>query len=661
MEKSKKTSGRSASLRRSEASSHSESFHPSEKPPFFIIIVLVSLAIVSLNVIIYAPSLNYDFLHYDDPIYVSENIEVARGLTEQGVLWAFTTGRAANWHPLTWLSHMLDVQLYGMTAARHHLTNMALHIANSLLLFWLLFRTTRRRPQSAVVALLFAVHPLHVESVAWIAERKDVLSALFWMLTFHAYVSYVRRPLHRHRLAVFSIFLLGLMAKPMLATLPFILLLFDIWPLHRVSLKAGQRKVWLQLFLEKIPLFSLSVLSSIVTIVAQWRGGAVQNLEMLSLSQRAANAVVSYVMYLVQMLWPMNLIAYYSYEPPSLGLVAISVLILASISALAIQFAKRYPCILVGWMWYLFTLLPVIGLIQVGEQSRADRYTYIPLIGIFILVAWGVSQLFTFRRYRGIVLGIAAGILVCSLTILARRQVYYWESDFSLWQHAVQEMPRNHFARINLGTALFVRGDWTAAVDQYREALLLRPNSAEACNGLGIVLSKKGLLSEAERSYREALRIKPNFAEAHANMGALLGTLGKYEDAISEFQAALKLDPQKAEIHYNLGFALAKQDKVDEAIAHYNKALEIKPSYAEAHTELGNILFIKVDLAGAIEHYSKSLEINPDLSNTHINLGLALMNQKRLAEAIFHFNEALRIQPNSMEAQKYLEMALQQQ
>jgi protein O-mannosyl-transferase len=661
MDKSRKPSGRAASPRGSETSSHSESFHPSDKPPSFLIIVLVLLTIVALNVIIYAPSLNYDFLHYDDPIYVSENIEVARGLTGHGVLWAFTTGLSANWHPLTWLSHMLDVQFYGMIAERHHLTNMLLHIANSLLLFWLVFRTTRLWRRSAVVALLFAVHPLHVESVVWIAERKDVLSALFWMLTFHTYVSYVRRPLLRHRLTVFLIFLLGLMAKPMLVTLPFILLLFDIWPLHRVSLKAGQRKVWLQLFLEKIPLFSLSVISSVVTIIAQWRGGAVQNLEMLSLSQRVANAVVSYVLYLVQMVWPRNLIAYYAYEPPSLWLLAISVLVLASISVSAILLARRYPYLLVGWIWYLVTLLPVIGLIQVGEQSRADRYTYVPLIGIFILVAWGVSHLVAIRRYRGIELGIAAGILICILTILARRQVRYWESDLSLWEHAVQEMPRNYFARTNLGTAFVTRGDLDAAIDQYTEALRLKPNSASTCNGLGIVLSKKGLLSEAERYYGEALRINPNFAEARANLGTVLGTLGKNEDAISEFLAALKLDPQKAEIHYNLGFAYAKLDKMDEAVAYYNKALELKPSYAEAHVELGNILFIKGELAGAIEHYSKSLAINPDLWNAHINLGLALMNQKRLAEAIFHFKEALRTNPDSMEAQKYLEMAMKQQ
>ncbi len=661
MNKRKIPSSRAANLRRSEASSHSVSCQPSKKPPSFIVIFLVLLTIVVLNVIVYAPSLNYDFLHYDDPIYVSENIEVSRGLTGHGVLWAFTTGLSANWHPLTWLSHMLDVQFYGMVAERHHFTNMLLHIVNSLLLFWLLFRTTRRWSQSAVVALLFAVHPLHVESVAWIAERKDVLSALFWMLAFHAYVSYVRRPLHRRRLIVFLIFLLGLMAKPMLVTLPFILLLFDIWPLHRVSLKAGQRKVWLQLFIEKIPLFSLSVISSIVTIIAQWRGGAVQNLEMLPFSQRAANAVVSYVLYLVQMLWPRHLIAYYSYEPPSWGLVAISVLILASLSALAIRFAKRCPCLLVGWMWYLFTLLPVIGLIQVGEQSRADRYTYVPLIGIFILVAWGVSQLVAIRRYRGIELGIAAGILICVLAILARKQVRYWENDFSLWEHAVQEMPRNFFARTNLGSALVVRGDLAAAMDQYREALRLKPNSAETYHGMGIVLYKKGLLSEAAHYYGEALRLKPNFAEAHANRGIILGTLGKNEEAVSEFLVALNLDPQKAEIHYNLGFALAKQGKMDEAVAHYNRALEIKPSYAEALTELGGALFLKGELSNAIEHYRKSLEINPDLSNTHINLGLALMDQQRYTEAILHFNEALRIHPDSIEAQQHLKTALKQQ
>jgi protein O-mannosyl-transferase len=662
MGKSRKPVSRTANRRKPETPSHPEVVSSSEKPFSLKSTVLVLLALVALNLIIYAPSLHFGFLHYDDSIYVSENVEVAQGFTWHGLLWAFNLGYAANWHPLTWLSHMLDVQLYGMVAERHHLTSILLHIANSLLLFWLLCRTTRAWRRSAVVALLFAVHPLHVESVAWIAERKDVLSTLFWMLTFHAYVSYTRRPLHRYRLAVLLIFSLGLMAKPMLVTLPLVLLLFDIWPLGRVSLNAGQGRIWLKLLLEKIPLLALSAISSILTVIAQWRGGAVQNFEMLPFSQRAANAVVAYVMYIVQMLWPRNLIAYYFYEPPSVPLVVVSVLILASISALTIYFAKRFPYFLSGWIWYLCALLPVIGLIQVGEQSRADRYTYVPLIGLFIIAAWGIPKLLKDRRLLNIAVGIAAGVLICVFAALARNQVAYWENDLILWDHAVQSAPRNCFARTNLGTAFATRGDLEAAIDQYAEALRIKPNSAETHNGLGMVLSKKGLWRESEIHYAEAIRIKPRFAEAHGNMGILLeAVLGKSEEAISEFEAALKIDPQKAEIRYDLGLSLAGQGKMDEAIAQYKKALEIKPSYAEAHTELGNALFLKGELSNAIGHYNKALEINPELANTHSNLGLALMTQKRFPEAIFHFNEALRINPNSIQAQRNLELAMKSQ
>jgi protein O-mannosyl-transferase len=661
MGKSRKPAGREASQRKSEMPSRLEASLSSKSPFLFRNVVFVLLALVVFNFIIYAPSLHHGFLHYDDPIYVSENVEVAQGVTWHGLLWACNLGYAANWHPLTWLSHMLDVQLYGMAAERHHLTSILLHIANSLLLFWLLCRTTRAWRRSAVVALLFAVHPLHVESVAWIAERKDVLSALFWMLTFHAYVSYVRRPLHRRRLAILVIFALGLMAKPMLVTLPFVLLLFDIWPLGRLSLNAGQRQVWLQLVLEKIPLFALSVISSIVTVIAQWRGGAVQKLEMLSFGMRAANAAVSYVLYIVQMLWPRNLIAYYFYEPPSVPLVVVSVAILASVSALAIHYAKRHPYLLVGWAWYLCALLPVIGLIQVGQQSRADRYTYLPLIGLFIAAAWGIPKLLKDRHGPNIAVGIATGVLICGFTALARNQVGYWENDFALWEHAVQSEPRNCFARTNLGTALAAHGDLDAAIDQYTEALRIKPNSAETHNGLGLALFKKGLWREAMLHFAEALRINPRSVEAHGNMGTVLGTLGKNEEAISEFLAALKINPQNAEMHYDLGLSLAGQGKTDEAVAQYTKALELKPLYAEAHTELGNALLVKGEVNNAIEYYSKALEINPGLSNAHINLGLALMHQKRFTEAISHFSEALRINPNSIEAQRYREAALKNQ
>jgi protein O-mannosyl-transferase len=658
MGKGGKPIGRAASRPKSETASHPADFLSSEKPPSLKIIVLVLLALVALNLIIYTPSLHYGFLHYDDPAYVSENVEVSQGFTRHGVLWAFNIGYSANWHPLAWFSHMLDVQFYGMAAQRHHLTNILLHIANSLLLFWLLYRTTRAWRRSAVVALLFAVHPLHVESVAWIAERKDVLSTLFWMLTLHTYVSYVRRPSLSRRLAILVIFSLGLMAKPMLVTLPFVLLLFDIWPLGRLSLKAGQRRVWLQLVLEKIPLFALSIISSIITVIAQGRGEAVQNFEMLPFSLRAANAAVSYVTYIAQMIWPINLAACYSYEPPSVLSILISVLIIASVSALAIRYAKRCQYLLVGWIWFLCTLLPVIGLIQVGAQSRADRYTYVPLIGLFIIAAWGVPEIIKGGRYRNIGLGIATGILICTLTAWARNQVGYWENDFILWEHTVQSSPQSYPARANLGTALVARGDLAAAIDQYTEALRINPNSAETHNALGIVLSKKGLWSEAAFHSAEAIRIKPDLADAHVNMGTALGYLGRREDAISEFRTALKINPNSAETHNGLGIVLFRKGLWSEAAFHYTEAIRIKPDFAEAHANMGTLLGTQGKSEDAISEFLTALKIDPQKTEIHYNLGFTLAKQGKMDEAVYQYNKALEIEPLCAEAHAELGNAM---
>lgn len=636
-----------------------------EKPLSFKNVVLVSLVLIAVNLIIYAPTWQHTFLHYDDPFYVSENAEVSQGLTGHGITWAFTSSHSANWHPLTWLSHMLDVQLFGMRAGPHHIINVLLHIANSLLLFWLLFRTTGALFRSAVVALLFAVHPLHVESVAWIAERKDVLSALFWMLTFHAYISYTRQPLLRRRLILMGVFSLGLMAKPMLVSLPFLLLLFDIWPLHRVGLGPGQIQSWLQLIREKIPLIIIAAVSSVITLIAQSRGGAIQNFNLIPFSSRMVNALAAYASYIGQMLWPNNLAVYYPYTPISVSFAALSIIALIAISITAIRLAKRHPYLLVGWIWYLCALLPVIGLIQVGGQSRADRYTYLPLVGLFIMVAWGIPKIPEGRRYLNIALGSAAIILICALAIVARKQVHYWKNDIELWGHAVQVTPADYFLRSNLGMALVAGRDLEAALDQYGEAMRLKPDYsygkwklsdayAETHNTFGVSLFNKGLWREAMAHYEEALRIKPGMAEAHGNLGTIFAIQGKTAEAVTEFEKALKINPQNPEMQYNMGLILAKQGLTDEAAVHYRKALEIKPRYAEPQKELGDAFLIKGKLNEAIEQYSKALEIKPDFAQAHSNMGFALMYQKRYQDAIAHFSEALRIDPNNPESQRNL-------
>lgn len=621
-------------------------------------LVVVTAALAAVAVFIYAPVCQYGFLSYDDPAYVSKNPQVLRGLTWQGVRWAFTTGQASNWHPVTWLSHMLDVSLFGMNAGRHHCVNLLLHIANAMLLFGLLWRTTGARYRSAVVAALFAAHPLHVESVAWIAERKDVLSTLFWMLTMHAYIRYVHKPAPGRYITVLAVFALGLMSKPMLVTLPLVLLALDLWPLNRVRFEAGQMLVWLKLLREKVPLLLLSAASSVATILAQWRGGAVQDFELLPMHQRAANALVSYAAYLGNTLWPMNLAAYYPYETLSAGLVLVSALILIGISAIVIRFSRKRPFLFMGWFWYGIALVPVIGLIQVGGQARADRYTYIPLIGIFVVAAWGIPLIFERGRSARIALTAASCILVCVLAVGARNQVRYWESDLSLWRHTVEKTGDNYFARTNLGFALMDRGDLSSGIAQFNEALRIRPESAETHNGLGTALLKLGQPNAALDSFTTAVRLRPGFAEAHSNRGMALAQLGRTEEAFIEFQRALQISPESPEIQYNFGFALANLGKLDEAMSHYRKAVMLKPDYADARFQMGNVYAGKEMWNEAAAEYAEAIRIRPAYADAHNNLGVILLRQNRREEAVEHFREALRIDPGNRRAQENLKGAL---
>ncbi len=627
-------------------------------PVSFKTVMLVAVVLVAIILFVYAPVRHFGFLSYDDSVYITENGQVMRGLTGQGVLWAFTAGHASNWHPITWLSHMLDVQMYGMNAGRHHFTNLLLHIVNGLLLFGILYRITGAWGRSAMVAFLFAAHPLHVESVAWVAERKDVLSTLFWMLTMYAYLRYVSKPGLGRYLAVVVVFALGLMSKPMLVTLPLVLLLLDVWPLDRMRFEAGQQQVWIRMFREKIPLFMLVAASSIVTILVQSRGGAVQSFEAASLFQRVSNALVSYVAYLGQMLWPRDLAAFYPYEPLSLWLVAASASGLIAVSVMVIRFSRSRSFLFVGWFWYAITLVPVIGLIQVGGQAKADRYTYVPLIGIFIIIAWGIPLVLERWRYRSIALQAAACVLVCALAISARRQVRYWESDLALWERTVQVTGDNYFARTNLGFALIDGGHLQAGIEQYTEALRINSNSAETHNALGTALAKQGKLDAAMEQYEMALRIKPGFADAHSNRGIALARQGKTQEAYNEFQKALELDPENPEIQYNFGFTLSNQGRLDEAISYFRKATALKPDYAEAYFQMGNVFAGKEMLSEAAAEYTKAIQIRPEYEDAHNNLGVMLERQNRTDEAITHFREALRINPNSIRARENLNRAL---
>jgi protein O-mannosyl-transferase len=567
----------------------------------------VCLALIAVNLIVYASVRHHDFVNFDDDDYVTANPVVLRGLTWHGVAWAFTTEHAVNWHPLTWLSHMLDVQLYGLDAGAHHLTNLLFHIGNTLLLFGLLHRMTGALGRSAFVAGLFAVHPLHVESVAWVAERKDVLSTLFWMLTLWAYIEYVKRPdlrqsSRRRYAAVLLFFALGLMAKQMLVTLPLVLLLLDFWPLGRVGIGPNPAGGWApardgwatagRLVWEKLPLLALAAASSIATFVIHQRGGAVIILSAIPLQLRIENALVSYVVYIGKMLWPAGLAVLYPY-PQSLSAwsVAVAFVTLTGISVAVIWAAPRRPYLPVGWFWYLGTLVPVIGLIQVGDQAIADRYTYIPLIGLFIIVAWGAPDLLVRWPLRRVVLPkialpAAACLVILACAITARGQLEYWEDSTTLWTHTLAVTTRNNIAHNNLGATLADQGKTDEAIAHYSEALRIKSDYADAHNNLGVALADQGKLDEAIAHYSEALRIKPGYSDAHSNLGIALADQGNLDEAIAQFTEALRINPDSAKAHNNLGVALASQGKLDEAIAQFTEALQVKPDYADARNNL---------------------------------------------------------------------------
>ena len=558
----------------------------------------ICLGLIAFTVFVYAPVRHYGFVDFDDPQYVTENSHVLLGLSWNGMSWALITGYLSSWHPLTWVSLMLDAQMYGTTAAGYHLTNLLFHVANTLLLLGLLHWMTGALGRSAFVAALFAVHPLHVESVAWVSERKDVLSTLFWMLTLLAYVAYARKPGMARYTLVLVLFAFGLMAKPMLVTLPFVLLLLDIWPLGRLSLGAAPESISLsrlwstatKLIWEKFPLFTLSVASSVVTLVVQQRGGSVLGLERISLSERLANVAVSYVSYISKMFWPVGLAAVYPYPRFLPGWHVMGALtLLIAISLVAIWSARQRPYVSVGWFWYLGTLVPVVGLVQVGNQAMADRYTYIPLIGLFLAVVWGMTEILAQWPPGHRVRSAAAGVVIFACAVTARRQVRYWKDDFALWGHTIETTAANPLAQHNLGYALAAAGKLDEAVGHYREAIRIRPDYALAHNSLGVALGTQGRIDEALQEFTESVRFDPNSANAQSNLGAMLYTKGQNVEAASHYSQALRLDPGNAMAQYNIGLLLVDEGKTEEAAQHFQAALRINPRYHDARRALENL------------------------------------------------------------------------
>ena len=541
--------------------------------------------LIAITFFAYAPVRQYGFINYDDPQYVAQNPNVTGGLTWHGIIWAFTTGYQSNWHPLTWLSHMLDVQLFSANAGAHHLINVFLHIANSLLLFWFLVKTTGAPGPSTAIAALFAVHPVHVESVAWIAERKDVLSTFFGMLTLCAYAAYARRPRVSAYCPVPAFFALGLMAKPMLVTLPFVLLLLDFWPLRRLTLRNPSNIA--QLAVEKLPLLILAIISSIVTYVAQHTGGSVVGVDAIPIATRLANAFVAYFDYVKRMLWPARLALLY---PAALTVVSwwwLAALALVAVSTVSVLSAERRPYIPVGWFWFIGMLVPVIGLVQVGRQATADRYTYVPLIGLFIIVVFGAGEALVRLPQRKYILLLAGGIAIAACIWRTRTQLEYWASSRALWSHALDVTSENELAHFNLGVALQDQNDLDEAIFHFSQAARIEPQNIGARYSLATLLIKNHTaLGEAADHLSVVLRSKPDFAEAHNALGIDYLLQGKLDRAKTEFSEAIRLKPDFAGAHNNLGTTLGNQGRIDDAIAEYAQAVRLDPSLTDARINL---------------------------------------------------------------------------
>jgi Flp pilus assembly protein TadD len=525
---------------------------------------------------------------------------VRNGLTWHGVRWAFGF-RESNWHPLTWLSLMLDASLGGVSPRVFHVTNLLLHAANAVLLFLVLLRMTGRPWRSGFVSVFFAIHPLHVESVAWVAERKDVLSTLFWFLTMLAYASYVARPGPRRYAWIVAAFVAGSMSKPMLVTLPAILLLLDVWPLGRLAFPGRGRAFWpaaRTLVTEKMPLFVLSAVSAGLTLAAQWHGGAVSGLITYPAPVRIENAIVSYAAYIGQMLWPARLSFFYPHPHGSSSPAAVFAAALLFVVATAVAFglSRRLPYVLFGWLWYAVTLVPVIGIVQVGMQARADRYTYVPLVGLFVVLVWGASDLAEWAAIRSPsegraranrwLLAIVGCAVVAVLAVGAYVQAGYWHDSDRLYRRALELRGDNPVAHNNLAISLLDRGDADGAVEHAREALRLDPAHPEAPATLGNALARLGKLDDAVAVYRQAIANRPRDPYLHGNLAAFLGIQGKLDDAAAELREALRLDPESADAHENMGVVLARQGKYGEAFAEFAEALRIDPGNEEVRAEL---------------------------------------------------------------------------
>jgi len=562
-------------------------------------IMACAIIVLSLSVfLVYWPVQHFEFISYDDNVYVTTNRHVQSGLTWTNIIWAFTTTETANWHPLTWLSLLVDHELYAMNAGGYHWTNLLFHLANTLLLLILLSRITGSFWKSTFVAALFGLHPLHIESVAWVSERKDVLSSFFGLLTLLVYSGYARQQTRKRYYLTLFLFSLSLMSKPMMVTLPFVMLLMDYWPLNRFNsnpiesaiapnqFSAGHlKKMWPSVF-EKIPFFIFSLISGIITIVAQHQGGATSSLTVLPFELRLINAVVSYALYLKKMFWPLDLALLYPH-PLSWPLwqICLSFAVLFSISVLVFAFRRNRPYLAMGWLWYLGMLIPVIGIIQVGNQALADRYTYLPLIGVFIMITWGMFDMLKKLKYhRMIFCFLTLGSLIFFI-IVSVHQLKFWQDSISVFSRSVAVSKKNNQMHYNLGIAYKDKRLYDKAIDNFNKAIEICPGDPTIHNNLGIALVLKGRSKEAVVEFKRTLQLQPNHAGAHNNLGVVLYRAGETEDAIQHLKKAIILVPDYANAHYYLALSLQRKGSLKEAEVHFRKAVAINKQYQKVELE----------------------------------------------------------------------------
>jgi tetratricopeptide (TPR) repeat protein len=581
---------------------------------------IICIGLVAATLAAYEPIRHNDFVNYDDRLYITENPNVNKGLTVDSVVRAFTKPYALNWHPVTWLSHIVDCEIYGLNPVGHHITSVVIHTVNSVLLFWVLWRMTKATWASGFVAAVFALHPVHVESVAWAAERKDVLSGLFWILTMLAYVRYAERPnLKRYSLVLLA-FAMGLMSKPIAVTLPFVLLLLDWWPLERIGVSGGQSPPYTssakQILIEKVPLFAMSAVSSVITLIAQRSGGAVIALEKIPLGYRIANMFFSYIRYIGKTLWPDRLAVLYPHPHinPSGVTAIICALLFVLITVFSIDIGRRRKYIAAGWLWFLGALVPVIGLVQVGSQGIADRYMYLPMTGLLIIVAWGVKDFVAHRPRWRIASAVSAGVILLSAIMLTRTQVRYWRNSITLFEHTLEVTENNAGAETMYGGALTDAGRYDEALLHLSNAVRINPLLPEARNSIGKVLINQGRFAEGIECFKELIRMKQDYAEGYYNLGTALGIQGKYDEAIKNFARAIELNPEYPDAQKRMGTALLAAGRPKEAIEYLQKSLRINPYETVVYVSI-SIAYIKTgNYEQAFENWAKAeeLQLNSD-------------------------------------------------